>query len=72
MHYCILFCIKENTQTHTGSHTYTEYSPVSTVTGYSMGYHHLITERDCSEMLTIYFHLVSWSRMNGVLSPGPL
>jgi len=72
MHCCILFCIKENTQTQTGSHTYTEYSPVSKVTGYSMDDHHSITESDCSERLTIYIHLVSWSRMNGVLSPGPL
>jgi len=63
MHYCILFCIKENTQTQTGSHTYTQHSPVCKVTGYSMDDRHSTTESDCSDRLAIYFHLVFWSRM---------
>ena len=51
---------------------YKEHSPVSEVTDYNMDDHHSVTESDCSERLTIYVHLVSWSRMNGVLSPGLL
>jgi len=70
MHYFILFCIKENTRM--GSCTYTEYGPVNKVTGCSMDNHHSVTESDCSYKLTIYFYLVSWSRLNGNLSPGPL
>jgi hypothetical protein len=38
---------------HTGSHTYTEYSPVSKVTGYSKDDHHSITESEWREKPTI-------------------
>jgi hypothetical protein len=71
---CIIayYFVLKKTQARTGSRTYTEYSPVSKVTGYSKDDHHSITESDWSEKLTVYFNLVSWSRMNGVLSPGPI